>query len=101
MSEAWIVSSITPSAWSASSPPSYAAPGLPSPRGFRNLVPSGALTEWQRDLSSKKGRAAHGIHEAPIFWIDNKRGTGCRDVRKAVLSLGEYVNRRRARKAPR
>lgn len=64
----------------------------------KDMVPSGALTEWQRYLSSKKGRAAHGIHEAPIFWIDNKRGTGCRDVRKAVLSLGEYVNRRRARR---
>merc|ERR1711965_1042254 len=62
------------------------------------MVPPAALSSWQKYLNSKAGRAAHGIHGAPVFWIDNKRGTGCRDVRKAVLSAGEYVNQRRARR---
>merc|ERR1711965_537581 len=58
------------------------------------MVPPAALSSWQKYLNSKAGRAAHGIHGAPVFWIDNKRGTGCRDVGKSAL-INQLVGRRR------
>ena len=60
----------------------------------QDMVPPGATDEWRKHLSTS------GEHHsgAPLFWINSKRGTGVRDVRKAILAAGAYVNKRRARR---
>jgi len=56
----------------------------------KDMVPGSAVAEWHRYLTSKPD-----YNGAPIFWVDGKRGAGVRELKRAVLSAGEYVNKRR------
>jgi ribosome biogenesis GTPase A len=53
-------------------------------------APRAATDEWRYFLSSDAS-----VGGAPMFWIDSQKGTGCRDVRRAILAAGAHVNARR------
>lgn len=53
-------------------------------------APRAAVDEWRYALSRDKS-----LGGAPMFWIDSQRGTGCRDVRRAILAAGAHVNAKR------
>jgi ribosome biogenesis GTPase A len=53
-------------------------------------APRAATDEWRYALSRDKS-----LGGAPMFWIDSQRGTGCRDVRRAILAAGAHVNKKR------